>query len=284
MKSILIVDNAPTVRRIKAITGRMSINLIEAGSIKEALNKLIVHESIIDLVIIDVMMEEYEKSFDFIKTVKKKIPSAPIIVLSASLSKPVLVNTLRLKVADIVVKPFDDETVESKIFAHLKSRDKSLDRTIDSDHDQIRKVLRQEIFKSKKGDYPITIMMAVFYNPEETQSWERIKKHNIISERFTDQMKSVFNEMDTLFTYESNTLLAIIPFCSFIKRNIVKNKIIRGSKDVLEAIGQPNSQFALTMRTFPEETIYGFDAEVKMIETMMGEIDELVRTKRISKN
>jgi hypothetical protein len=63
------------------------------------------------------------------------------------------------------------------------------------------------------------------------------------------------------------------------ERKSLESKIQSSSKSLLKVIGQASSKIAVSMRTLPDEPIYGFNAEVRIIDNMMEEIEHIIKTK-----
>lgn len=281
VKNIIVIDKTPSIRRIKEIAEELGVNVIEANSSVSAYRKLREVKFDIDLVVIDVMLESDGEGIELIEKIKSDAPSVPIVILTALGKRVDIIRGLKAGAVDYILKPFEDETIKKRVFSHLEKRDHALDKNLKADQKEILSILRSEIVKSKKGRYPLTILMAVFYDPQNTQRWSRSKSFNEATERFTESLKNIFFETDYVYTFEANTMIAILPFCPKENIGIIDAKLEKKGQEMLEKAGFDNNMMSFSYVSLP------FDARVESaddaIEALFGEIEELVIDRRQSR-
>jgi two-component system, chemotaxis family, chemotaxis protein CheY len=119
----LIVDDSPTMRRIVinslAILGFSKIE--EAGDGFEALKKLEVGN--IDFVITDWNMPNMS-GLDLIKTIRssERFKDLPILMVTTRGNKEDIIDALKARADNYVVKPFTAQVMKEKIDAILRKR------------------------------------------------------------------------------------------------------------------------------------------------------------------
>jgi two-component system, chemotaxis family, chemotaxis protein CheY len=119
--NVLIVDDSATMRMIviKSLrqAGFESMTIIEAGSAKEALQKIAAGG--VDLVLSDVNMPEIT-GIELVKVIRTKFKSLPIIMVTTE-SSPEMKEKMRQAGAnEIISKPFQPEDLKKVIDGVLK--------------------------------------------------------------------------------------------------------------------------------------------------------------------
>lgn len=113
----LIVDDSSTMRRIiKNTLKRVGYeDILEASNGREALE--IFTEA--DIILTDWNMPEMD-GLEFVKTVRKKNTSIPILMVTTNAAKDDIVEALKNGVNNYIVKPFTPETLKEKVESVLK--------------------------------------------------------------------------------------------------------------------------------------------------------------------
>jgi two-component system chemotaxis response regulator CheY len=113
----LIVDDSSTMRRIiKNSLKRIGFeDILEASHGKEALE---IYEDA-DIILTDWNMPEMD-GLEFVKKVRSKDKSIPILMVTTNAAKDDIVEALKNGVNNYIVKPFTPETLKEKVEAVLK--------------------------------------------------------------------------------------------------------------------------------------------------------------------
>jgi len=113
----LIVDDSSTMRRIiKNSLKRIGFeDILEASHGKEALE--IFQDA--DIILTDWNMPEMD-GLEFVKNVRLKDKSIPILMVTTNAAKDDIVEALKNGVNNYIVKPFTPETLKEKVEAVLK--------------------------------------------------------------------------------------------------------------------------------------------------------------------
>jgi len=118
-KSLMIVDDSATMRKIVMRTVRMSgldfDRTEEAGNGAEAIDKL--KQSPVDIVLCDVNMPEMN-GIDMVKKVRAEVPSCAetkIIMVSTESSQDLIDSILREGANGYITKPFTPERFQEKL-------------------------------------------------------------------------------------------------------------------------------------------------------------------------
>jgi DNA-binding NtrC family response regulator len=115
---ILIVDDEPNIRKIlQAALERAGYRPVATESAEEALRLLGAEP--FDLVITDVLMPGMS-GMEFLHEVKKKMPSLPVLMMTAFGTIPQAVEAIRAGAADYITKPFDLQQVKKAVAYWLK--------------------------------------------------------------------------------------------------------------------------------------------------------------------
>ena len=114
--TVLIVDDFSTMRRInKNILKELGFkNIIEADDGTTGLNALKTHK--VDLIISDWNMPKMS-GLDFLKKVRgaDEYKDIPFLMVTAEAQKANIIEAVKAKVSNYIVKPFTSETLSEKI-------------------------------------------------------------------------------------------------------------------------------------------------------------------------
>ncbi|MGL4818552.1 MAG: response regulator transcription factor [Bacilli bacterium] len=117
MKNILVVDDDADLRHLVRVHAeKQQFHVVEAKDGNEALQ--IVREGAIDLVILDVMMPEFD-GYEVCEAIRA-FARVPILFLTARDSVADRVYGLNLGADDYIVKPFSGHELMARVFAVLR--------------------------------------------------------------------------------------------------------------------------------------------------------------------
>ena len=122
MARILVVDDEQdTVTLLRRILEKEGFEVIEAHNGSEALSKL--HESPVDLVILDVMMPGID-GYEVCRQIKSNPETShiPVIFLSVRSSDIDIIKGLEYRAEDYITKPFNKQILLAKIKAILSNK------------------------------------------------------------------------------------------------------------------------------------------------------------------
>ncbi len=125
-KTILLVDDDPTIRKILKGFLNTNFDLIEAGDPKKCLENLATTTPRIDLGLIDVEMPHMD-GFKLVKMIRKHpaYVDVPFVMVTIRDKKESVNQAVIAGACDYIVKPFDKETLLLKINKHLNSAQSS---------------------------------------------------------------------------------------------------------------------------------------------------------------
>ncbi len=117
MKSILLVDDEPALRKSLAILLRREHYVVnEAQSVADALSQM--QRGSTDLVITDLLMEPLD-GVDLLAAVRRREPKCPVIIMTAYATPEKRSEALRLGAADFMEKPLEEGNFLNAISAIL---------------------------------------------------------------------------------------------------------------------------------------------------------------------
>jgi len=114
-KKILIVDDSSIVRNYlqKILETDYVVELADDG--EQAINYLEnIEEDSLSLILLDLMMPNVD-GFGVLNYISSKDMKVPIIIISGDTSQDTIQKAFSYKVADMIEKPFDARTIQSKI-------------------------------------------------------------------------------------------------------------------------------------------------------------------------
>lgn len=125
-KTILVVDDDPTIRKLLKGMLKDHFNVIEAGNGTECLKKLSANPAI-DLGLIDIEMPNIN-GIQLVKMIRKQdaYTDLPIMMVTVTSDKDHVVQSIHAGAKDYIVKPFSKQTILEKICKYLNMEIKEL--------------------------------------------------------------------------------------------------------------------------------------------------------------
>ena len=113
-KTILVVDDSSIVRNYlnKLLGEKYNMKMAEGG--QEAINALADETPEVDAILLDLMMPGID-GFGVLEYLTGRNLSIPVVVISGDNTKETINRAFEYHVVDIIEKPFDSKTIETKI-------------------------------------------------------------------------------------------------------------------------------------------------------------------------
>lgn len=267
MGNIVILDRTPTLHRIKDITTRMNMSLIETSSCTQVMTRIKGSPNDIDLVIIDILADE-ENCFKLISDIKYELPDLPVIILTSLNTRKDFVHGLRAGANDYILKPFDDNIIEDRItrLTHQRVANAEFKR---SDTIDMRRYLDTEIIKSRKGKYALTVGMIGFFTPSDPNGSNLRREYDILTERLFRALRSVFFDTDICIPYGNHTVMAIMPFCGKENIHLIERKVRTQGLVAMDDLRMKDGDVACAFVTIPDECDNTDDMFILLNERLM---------------
>ncbi|MBF0541056.1 MAG: sigma-54-dependent Fis family transcriptional regulator [Nitrospirae bacterium] len=113
MKPILVVDDDPNMRNaLKGAVSRLGYKVLVADNGRDALST--VNSTPVSMVVTDMMMPKMD-GLTFLKEIRQKIGSLPVLVITGYPTIENAVETMKEGATDYLIKPFDFDTLTKKI-------------------------------------------------------------------------------------------------------------------------------------------------------------------------
>ncbi len=246
MKNILVYERALLARmRIREALESIDVKLIEVESEHEAIQSLHKFKGKLDLMIIEVS-SEMGSDFDLVRKFKGLYHELPMVILTASNKRSDFIRGVQAGAADYILKPFENEVFKSRIIsvmmksgvqssvlpvapanAHATSYrlDEQTGELIRrSAQDSFLELLKEELYRAKKGAYPLTVFSLVFHlNNDHDLSFSdqgiheprtRLEQEylNFARKHFED-IRSQLWTSDEIVHMGPQVFFGILPFC-----------------------------------------------------------------------
>ena len=159
MISVLIVEDDPMVAAINKTYLERTSGFCFAGAVTNgtAAAEFLRHETV-SLVLLDVFMPGMD-GFSLLKVIREEHPGVDVIMVTAARTSADIQQSLRLGVADYIVKPFTFERFQAALYAYAERI-----RFLQSGEDISQEILDKRIFAKKsspqclpKGIDPMTL-------------------------------------------------------------------------------------------------------------------------------
>ena len=118
-RTLLAVDDAEINRKILSKLFSNDFDVLEACDGKEALDIINEHDGNIDIVVLDIIMPEFD-GFYFLEKVKEtKFSTIPVVIATTDNSPEAENRLLDLGATDLIYKPFNPQNAVKKVNAIL---------------------------------------------------------------------------------------------------------------------------------------------------------------------
>jgi DNA-binding NtrC family response regulator len=122
MKTILIVDDEPTQRRLLYHTLKSSYRIVEAGDFRETMERL--EEEEVDLVLADLHLppdlDTAEEGIRLHSRIRERDPLLPVVITTGDKDRSLALDMVRRGVADFLLKPIDPVVLQIVIARALE--------------------------------------------------------------------------------------------------------------------------------------------------------------------
>lgn len=266
MKNILVYERALLARmRIREALESIDVKLIEVETEHEAVQSLHKFKGKLDLMIIEVG-SEMGSDFDMVRKFKSIYHELPLVILTASNKRSDFIRGIQAGASDYILKPFENEVFKGRIIsammksgtepviaeqsakretAHAESYrlDKETGELIRrSAQDSFLELLKEELYRARKGAYPLTIFSLVFHlNNDHELSFSDQGIHEprtkleqeylAFAKRHFDDIRSQLWTSDEVVHMGPQVFFGILPFCPIEGYTKFKDKMIKYLND-----------------------------------------------------
>lgn len=237
-------------------------------SLKNLINK---HNK--NLLCIFIEIENNEESIKSIEYIKKLSLNVPLIVLSDDPKRELFIKVMLAGATDFIVKPFDDSVLLSRISLLIES----LPEDNFNNNDSAIELIRIELKKSKKGNYPVTFGLITFY--KLVKEYSAVLEHQYrkeLPEAFADLGKRLF-DTDVKQLVGSQCMLVAFNFCEGMKIPNLERRI----KHIYSELKNEHALFKdyMMSQVFFTEYANEFQSE-HILNTLMRETKNTIEEQR----
>lgn len=254
--SILSVDKFEiTGLELSNIINRTDIQFINVKDLYEALNALNESNTYIKAIIWTINSSD-SIEFEDIKVLRQNesYKDIPLLIVSKYTGKSYILKAIESGALEYIVKPYDMDSVVTKIGKVLGISLKEKKNILDDDiiTFNLSEMLNKEIKAASRGDYPLTLILASVNaeNPE----FEYKNNSSEVIESIKKVLRTKLRETDTAFIYGNNSVILLLPFTDSEGATTVEEKV-KNLFDNHAIVKQKNSGYKLILgsATFPED-------------------------------
>lgn len=202
--------------RMRKILESSKICVVDTNSEDKLFNTIYGSGYNVSLVILDLEITQ-DYAMDLLIETRNRLNTVPIIVLSSGGKKEFFVEAMLQGATDFIIKPFQDQTLISKVFKYLIPEESTNAELVTLD---LKQYIKGELRKAEKGSFPISIMFLNFEN-NSTKEIQEIETTSFIFEN----MKDLFWDTDIFIRFASKNYLGIFPFCNEKNTKIINKKL-----------------------------------------------------------
>jgi|GEM_PF-1743152 len=202
------------------------------------------------LIFIDVDSRD-ENRLEDLRNIQLKHPHIPILALTADTKKERIMSLIMGGASEIVVKPFSEKILIEKTKKMIGKQDGFATEKI---HMDFPALLRKELFKGRKGNYSVSIMIASFFKTKDLQDQNIENEYYSLSFQIKEGFEALLFETDHFLQYGNQTFVGILPFCDQQKRKVVQEKVQSRFEELKEEYkNMQDYQLGINFVTYPDE-------------------------------
>jgi diguanylate cyclase (GGDEF)-like protein len=253
---ILVVDKADiTALMLAGMLKNLSVQIISAGSEKEALNLLAGSDHVIKAVVW-VLKGNNPEELEPVARLKDNalFRNIPVIIISQFMGGKQIMAAMESGVYEHIDKPCDDEYIRSKICEVLGiPYPKPFVREEDITIFNFTEMLNKEIKSAARGNYPLSIFEIDFCLDSASggiiDGWDD-KMPDLIKQI----LKTALRDTDTAFRYGNGQFIILLPFTD-VRGTLLVEKKIRKIIMTHSILGQKiyNLDFVSSVVCYPED-------------------------------
>lgn len=258
MGIIVAIDRSPAIR--KFIDQNLTIEGLQVECVAHLeefrrLSKQMEQE--IDMILMEVS-SVYHENLDYLEEnqdeIQNKNSHIPIILISSSNQKELVVQGVLAGADDFILKPIEKEYFIKKVTQKLNNKHTRSGVNIDGININFNRYISGEIKKAKKGNYKIGFLYIMIENTLNKHVDELV--YFKYSEFVFRVIKEDFWDTDVAVRYGSHSLIGIFPFCDEDGLMILESKINNKYKKLQnEQSYLENFQLNITNALFPNDGI-----------------------------
>lgn len=253
---IIILDQVAALRReFTNVMAEYGIEVAEASNSRELFHNLMVNE--IKLIVIETSLIN-EDGYDIIKKIKanSSYKDIPLIILSSKNTRQDILKGITYGAVDYVVKPYNREIISTRILKYVKPHGTELPKELYYNVFQMdfQKFMEMQFSMCSSGKYPLCFLISnIYINGEDEISLSNEVKFNILL-RAKKEASIILRRTDFVFTYGTDNLITVVPFCPVEDCKIVVEKINAAfMQKVAIKYSQIDLKIVTEYATYPED-------------------------------
>lgn len=225
MGKVIVIDRNPQVRKfIENHLNELGFEVECFSHLEDSKGTLKSGSEDIGLVLIEVS-DVYYENLEYFNEFEDSKWHIPVIAMSSSNKKQVVIETIQAGADDIILKPFNEDYFDEKILSRLDKKINNKEKMKAGVNINFNKYISGEFIKARKGRYTIGIMMIQLKHKKEEymDEWTHYK----ISKPIFEKLMEEFWDTDLGIQYGSHSLIGIFPFCDEKGLRVLKEKLKR---------------------------------------------------------
>lgn len=221
---VLVGHNTLVNSRIRNIFADQNVKIYEAYNRRELFRILFQNNNDVDLILTETEIDK-KNSFNginLIQQVKALSSSIPVVVLTSTSKKEVIIKYLREGAVDYILKPFKDGYLKDKLLKYVDI-EKLTESTVLQFN--LKNFLESEIHKAKKGNYSFSLLKLQFDSSTGGEAANPNPCFHQYEEAIYREMKSLFWESDLYIQHGYQCHLGFFPFCDQTNQKLIVDKI-----------------------------------------------------------
>ncbi|SUY46740.1 transcriptional regulator [Clostridium putrefaciens] len=280
MKRVVILDSKIYMRyRVKELIKKEDIEVYEASNYSQLLNRLLELKNSVSLIIIEINLKE-EDGLEIIKKIRKKKIDIPFMVLTNLNTMDAFSRAIKEGAIDYFVKPFDEIKFNERVNRHVNGDFTIKSIKVHSGKEKslnIDEYIEYEIEKSRSKNYPLSMIMTVFFKPLKNLTMDMNNDNMLIEDYVYGKLKSLLSDLQYFEKYSFRTFIGIYP-------NVDEKYISKSSMNMIDKIKNIKDRDSILKEYYFENVEITFPLEgmnkKQIMDKLTNKIEEKIKIKQ----
>jgi CheY-like chemotaxis protein len=232
MGKVIVIDRNPQIRKfIQNHLSELGFEVECFSHLDDSFSVLKTEYEKIGLILFEVS-DVYYDNLDYFKEFPETDWHIPVIAMSSSNKKQVVIQTIQAGADDFILKPFNEEYFDEKVLLKLDKKTEKKEKVKTGISINFNKYVQGELIKASKGKYPVGFLMIQLNHikKEYIDEWSYYKIAQPVFKKLMDE----FWDTDLGVQYGAHSLIGIFPFCDSEGILILEKKLKSAYKDYIK--------------------------------------------------
>ncbi len=252
MTYLLVVDvNISTSYRIKKLLSEFDVEVHQATTVHETINRMNAADPPYDLVVTDLNLGA-EDGFDLLEKMHRLHTETLFVILTSMNTRYSFVEAIKRGAADYILKPYDLDYLKNKLAEHILAAE-AAKRLPETSPKQLESAIYTAVKKAIREHYEMCIGLVVFTHKDRAVYTDTDAKDAKVLRVFLTKIEAYLHEGDEVFERGSNALVLVMPKRAFAFKEEAEQALDTFSSNFIQELGLKNTLITNALISLPNE-------------------------------